>query len=121
MIEDFRIAFGGVGPMIRRCLKIEDHLRGQSLTEEAFAHASAIVWREIAPISDVRGSKEYRCTLAANVLRKAYFDLVDGYQVSRGVGTPDDRDANGTPDANAFNGSIYGNAGGNGNGNGKGR
>ena len=115
VIDDVRIAFGGVGPTVLRCQKIEKHLRGQTMTQELFAHSAAIAWREITPISDVRGSKEYRCTLAANILRKAYFDLVDGYQVAAS-GVKDDRAAGATPGANAFDGSIYGKSGGDGNG-----
>lgn len=119
-IDEFRIAFGGVGPTVKRCPKAEDHLRGQTMNEEAFAHAAAIVWREVEPIGDVRGSREYRCTLAANILRKAYFDLIDGYVAATGAKFKDDLDAGGTPDANSFDGSIYGATGGDGS-NGKAR
>lgn len=77
LIEDVRIAFGGVAATIVRMPRVEEHLRGQTPSESLFAHAAAIAWREIKPISDVRGSQQYRCTLAANILRKIYLDLTD--------------------------------------------
>ena len=103
-----RIAFGGVGPMVVRCRAIEEHLRGQAMSEVTWAHAAAIAFREITPIGDVRGSKEYRCTLASNILRKAYFDFVESNDASPARGVADDRDAGGTPRANGFDDSIYG-------------
>ena len=123
VIDDVRIAFGGVGPTVLRCRKVEGHLRGQAMSEELFAHGAAIAWREVTPIGDVRGAKAYRCTLAANILRKVYFELADGYVAPTGAKFKDDLDAHATPDANRFDGSLYGNGDGNGesHGNGKGR
>jgi xanthine dehydrogenase small subunit len=74
-IEDIHIAYGGVGPMIVRLHKTESHLRGNDVSERIFEAAREIVVREITPISDVRGSAEYRNKLAANILLKLYFEL----------------------------------------------
>jgi xanthine dehydrogenase small subunit len=74
-IEDIRIAYGGVGPMIVRLHKTESHLRGNDVSEPIFESAREIAVQEIAPISDVRGSAEYRNKLAANILLKLYFEL----------------------------------------------
>ncbi len=77
IIEDVRVAFGGVAATIVRITRVEEHLRGQTMSESLFAHAAAIAWRDIKPLSDVRGSTQYRCTLAANLIRKMYLDLTD--------------------------------------------
>jgi len=74
-IENIRIAYGGVGPMILRLPKTESHLRGSDVSERAFESAREIAVQEITPISDVRGSAEYRNKLAANILLKLYFEL----------------------------------------------
>jgi xanthine dehydrogenase small subunit len=76
-IEDVRIAFGGVAATIVRMPRVEEHLKGQTMSESLFAHAAAIAWRDIKPITDVRGSQQYRCALAANIMRKVYVDLMD--------------------------------------------
>jgi len=74
-IEDIRIAYGGVGPMILRLRNAEAHLRGNDVSERRFESAREIAVQEITPISDVRGSAEYRNKLAANILRKLYLEL----------------------------------------------
>jgi len=61
-IEDktYRIAFGSVGPTPKRSLKIEHFLNGKELTDSVIAEARQMIETVIAPISDVRSSKEYR-------------------------------------------------------------
>jgi xanthine dehydrogenase small subunit len=74
-IEDIRVAYGGVAPRIIRLPKTEAHLRGAKLSADVFESAGKTALSEISPISDVRGSSEYRNLLAANILRKLYYDL----------------------------------------------
>jgi xanthine dehydrogenase small subunit len=50
-------------------------LKGKHLSPETFDSAGQIALSEIAPISDVRGTMQYRNKLAANILRKLYYDL----------------------------------------------
>jgi xanthine dehydrogenase small subunit len=75
VIEDCRIAFGGVGPVILRLRRTEDFLRGNALTAASVDEAGRIARSEITPITDVRGSKEYRLRLGENILRKFYVEL----------------------------------------------
>ncbi len=70
MIRRVRIAYGGVAPTIVRLPKTEQFLAGQDLSEDVFRAAAQMARAEVKPISDVRGSAEYRSTLAANVLVK---------------------------------------------------
>jgi xanthine dehydrogenase small subunit len=75
MIREARIAYGGVGPTILRLPNTEAFFIGKALTAETVRQAGLIARDEIAPISDVRGSAEYRRQLGQNVLRKFYAEL----------------------------------------------
>jgi len=74
VIVDARIAYGGVGPMIIRLRRTEEFLRSNTFAEEVFDEAAELARREITPISDVRGSSEYRFQLAENIMRKFFLD-----------------------------------------------
>jgi xanthine dehydrogenase small subunit len=74
LIDDIRIAFGGVGPMVVRLPKTEATLRGQEPTLELFEQAGEIARGEVTPITDVRGSAEYRHTLSENILLKFWHE-----------------------------------------------
>ena len=69
------IALGAVGPTIIRPHKAEAYLRGKPLTEQVFREAGRLAAGEIAPISDVRGSAEYRTQLTRNILLKFYHSV----------------------------------------------
>ncbi len=58
--KTYRIAFGAVGPTPKRSLKIEHFLQGKELTDSIIAEARQMIETVIAPITDVRSSKEYR-------------------------------------------------------------
>jgi xanthine dehydrogenase small subunit len=75
-VDSIRIAYGGVAPVVLRLAKTEQFLAGKSLTRETFAAAGEIARDEVAPISDVRGSREFRLQLAENVLQRFYYDVV---------------------------------------------
>ena len=70
VIGDIRIAYGGVGPVIYRLRKTVQALIGKPFTSAEIDAAVETALSEIAPISDVRGAKDYRLALAANILRK---------------------------------------------------
>jgi xanthine dehydrogenase small subunit len=76
IIEDLRLAFGGVGPMVIRMLRTEALLRGKPPTIELFEQAGEVARDEVTPISDVRGSAEYRRTLAGNILLKFWHEVI---------------------------------------------
>ena len=74
-IDSMRLAYGGVAPVVLRLKKTEEFLTGKPIAKETFAQAGEIARSEIAPISDVRGTKETRLQLAENILTKFYYDL----------------------------------------------
>jgi xanthine dehydrogenase small subunit len=69
-IGGVRIAYGGVAAMVVRLPETEAALAGEPMTEATWRNAGRIARGEIKPISDVRGSAEYRSTLAENILIK---------------------------------------------------
>ncbi|HEX9164184.1 MAG TPA: FAD binding domain-containing protein, partial [Thermoanaerobaculia bacterium] len=74
-IDAIRIAYGGVGPLVLRLPRTESFLTGKALSLDTMEDAGAIARDEITPISDVRGSRDFRLQLAGNVLKKFYFDV----------------------------------------------
>jgi xanthine dehydrogenase small subunit len=73
-IDSMRIAYGGVGPMVLRLTKTEEFLAGRPMALETFTAAGEIAREEIAPITDVRGSREFRLQLAENILCRFYYE-----------------------------------------------
>ena len=69
-----RIAYGGVGPTVMRMRAAEQALVGRPFTEETFRHAGEVAAGEIRPLTDVRGTADYRLQLARNVLLKCYHE-----------------------------------------------
>jgi carbon-monoxide dehydrogenase medium subunit len=70
-VEDIRIALGGVAPTPIRARRVEGAFKGQSLDRDKIAELSGMVTAEIRPITDVRGSAEYRRQVSAALLAKA--------------------------------------------------
>lgn len=66
------LAFGGVAPMTVRAIKTEQFLLGKIWDEKTVENAAQDLYDEFTPISDVRGSDEFRRVLTANLLRKLY-------------------------------------------------
>jgi len=73
-IDSMRLAYGGVAPVVLRLQKTEAFLAGKPINRETFAEAGEVAKSEVAPISDVRGSREFRLQLAENILTKFYYD-----------------------------------------------
>lgn len=74
-IADIRIALGGVAPTVRRLPRTEDFLRNAPFTDASFLTAGRIARDEIRPLSDVRGSADYRLLLAENTLARFFADV----------------------------------------------
>ena len=69
--QDVRIGLGSVGPTPLRARGVEDALRGQIPTEAAIREAAAGVTSEVDPISDIRGSAEYKRDMAEVWVRRS--------------------------------------------------
>jgi xanthine dehydrogenase small subunit len=75
-IRTARLAFGGVGPMVIRARRAEAFLRNRKWDEATVRQAGEIAVTEISPITDVRGSEEFRRQLTRNVLLRFYHENV---------------------------------------------
>ena len=68
--RDLRVALGSVGSTPIRARQVEDVLRGQSPTDATIREAAAAVKNEVDPISDIRGSADYKRDMAVVWVRR---------------------------------------------------
>jgi CO/xanthine dehydrogenase FAD-binding subunit len=68
--HQYRVAFGSVAPAPVRGHRIEALLAGKALTDSLLAEAVKLVPQEIAPITDIRASKEYRAHMCGVMLER---------------------------------------------------
>lgn len=74
LITRARIAFGGMAATPKRALSVERALTGQRFDTATLDFAANRIADDFTPLSDVRGSADYRLTVAANLLRRLAFD-----------------------------------------------
>ena len=67
-IEELRMALGSVAPVPLRCIRTEDVLHGQEIDQTVIASGKEALAREIAPIDDIRSTKNYRLRISQNLL-----------------------------------------------------
>ena len=65
---EVRLALGSVAPVVLRCRRTEELLRGRPLDGELARAASDELAREITPIDDLRSTARYRTRVAQNLL-----------------------------------------------------
>jgi xanthine dehydrogenase small subunit len=72
IIETARVAFGGMAATPRRAPKCEAALEGASYCADTFDAAARALSDDFEPLTDVRGSREYRLEAAGNILRRTW-------------------------------------------------
>jgi xanthine dehydrogenase iron-sulfur cluster and FAD-binding subunit A len=77
-VTQARVTLGSVSPTIVRAKDAERFLTGKVLTPEVIARAGALAGQTITPISDIRGSAEYRRYMAEVLTRHALEALCAG-------------------------------------------
>jgi xanthine dehydrogenase small subunit len=85
-IERAAIAYAGVGPAPRRLPATEAFLAGRPFSEATFTAAGRRARAEVEPVSDLRGSRDYKLLLAENILLKCFFDSASTQHQEIGVG-----------------------------------
>lgn len=75
IIQHVRISAGGVAPVPKLLDKTNAFLKGKLVTDPTIAEAIAIAQTEISPISDARGTDEYKRLLLSQLI-KAHFITV---------------------------------------------
>jgi CO/xanthine dehydrogenase FAD-binding subunit len=68
--DRYRISFGAVAPRPVPAERIEALLEGQPLSEDLIQRAVRLVPEEIAPITDIRATKEYRAHMVSVMLER---------------------------------------------------
>jgi xanthine dehydrogenase small subunit len=68
VIAGARVAFGGMAATPRRAPACEAALTGQPFTSDTITRAAAALRDDFAPLTDVRGTADYRLDSAANLL-----------------------------------------------------
>ena len=68
--NSYRISFGSVAPWPVRAKEIEALLQGQALSDGLIDQAVRLLPEEIAPITDIRATKEYRMHMCGVMLRR---------------------------------------------------
>ena len=76
-IEKARIALGSVAPIPIRCQRTEQALQNQPLGDEMIADALETLAAEIAPIDDIRSTRDYRLRVSLNLLEDFLLQLRD--------------------------------------------
>lgn len=66
-LEKVKIAYGGVGPKALRLFDVEKALEGQELTPALVEKAKKMIAQSITPISDLRGSAEFRSQICLDL------------------------------------------------------
>lgn len=75
VIKQIHISAGGVGPIPLYLKETSAYLTGKELTPDTVIAAIDVVFTEISPISDVRGSKEYKALLLRQLLFAHFIEL----------------------------------------------
>ncbi|MEK8080409.1 xanthine dehydrogenase small subunit [Pseudomonas sp. XK-1] len=75
VVQDARIAFGGMAAIPKRASACEAALKGAVFNQAQIERACAALAEDFTPLSDFRASKEYRLLTAQNLLRKFFLEL----------------------------------------------
>jgi CO/xanthine dehydrogenase FAD-binding subunit len=67
-IVDVRVALGSVAPVPIRCVQTENALLGQTINTATIDAAKSALLAEIAPIDDLRSTRDYRLRVSLNLL-----------------------------------------------------
>lgn len=85
-VADIRICFGGMAATPRRAKACEAALKGRPWARETIAAGQAALAKDYAPITDMRASKDYRATIARNLLLKFFHETSEPALETRVVG-----------------------------------
>jgi len=74
-IESAHVAAGGVSPIPLYLRKTSEFLIGKTVNTETIAAATEIMQSEISPISDVRGTEQYKRLLLRQLFTAHFVEL----------------------------------------------
>ncbi len=77
-VSSASITLGAVAPTIIHAKNAEEYLVGKELNEETIAEAAHLAMAEATPISDIRGSAEYRKEMVRVLTKRGLKSLLNG-------------------------------------------
>ena len=77
IIEDAKIALGGVAATCVYASEAQTFLQGKEFTKASFIEAGRIAAGALTPLSDVRGSREFRTQLVENLFLKFFYECAN--------------------------------------------
>ena len=81
VIQAARVSAGGVGPVPLYLARTSAFLEGRELSIETVAAANEVMQAEISPISDVRGTSDYKRLLLRQLLLAHFLRFAPGLEV----------------------------------------
>lgn len=78
-----RVAAGAVAPVPLRLRAVEEALEGQIISEELVARARGLAEREVAPITDIRTTADYRRHMTGVLFQRAVESILNGEKHGR--------------------------------------
>ena len=82
-ITDVHISAGGVGPVPLFLQKTSSFLQGKILSEDLINEAVEVAQTEISPISDARGTEEYKRLLLGQLIKAHFITLFPKLKVEK--------------------------------------
>ncbi len=77
-VSDARITLGAAAPTIIHAQKAEDFLKGKTLGEAVIEEAGTLTAQAAQPISDIRGSADYRDYMIGVIAKRALTAIMNG-------------------------------------------
>ena len=72
VVTDFRMACGGLAPVVKRAAQCEAALLGERWNEHSIENACAALGRDFSPITDMRAAASIRLLAVQNLLRRFF-------------------------------------------------
>ena len=80
-IKKVVIAYGGMSEIPKRASLIEKKLIDSEFSESTFTKAASFINKDFSPLDDMRASKNYRLSVAKNLLLKAFYEIKDNRNI----------------------------------------
>ncbi len=87
-ISKARIAFGGMDEIPKRAFNLEKSLIGNNISKDITEKQFENLRDDFNPISDVRGSSDYRIETSINLLQKFFFELKTNTEIKLAGNSP---------------------------------
>lgn len=82
-VVEFDSGFGGMAAIPKHATNCEQAMRGKPWSQETINQAMTALALDFNPLTDARASKEYRLTVAQNLLQKCFYETEDANNLSR--------------------------------------